>query len=949
MKRATKINIALLALTLSASGLYAQQGFGTATPNKASVIDMKSNTKGLLIPRVALTSTTVFAPIAGALPSTANSLLVYNTNKTGDVIEGFYYWTSADSKWNRLIASNDGALSLVGDVNGALGSNTITKIQSQPVTFTGATSGQVITWNGSAWVPADITAANVKGGKNIVVNDGLSLTGGAASLLTDATIGITNGGIKPVKIERAQGTLPLTAPQVMVTQTNGTVAWVPQSSLVPATTNILASNSNTLTSTVNGVSSVAPIVNTVANTVSGSSLTTTVNGVAGTIDLASVIQAGQKTTTLSDGTNTTVGSTVTGNVTDYKVNVATATNTGNLGVVKQAATNPTVNIDANGVLSVNTTATGIGKTLKGDGVTVTAGTTAGTTTSVVQSVLADVTLGIADNAITTNKIANNAVTIGKLPTGATATTFLRGDGSWVTPTDTNTTYTGSTSVILNGSSFERAALTGDVTAPQNSNVTTIAPNAVTSAKIADGTIVPADIASPGNNKVLTSNASGAPIWVDQSAISNEPWNVQNTSNQATSNTQNIYQQGNVALGTISTDPVRSEKLYVKGQTFVEENTMDAGAGVSASITNGNFFTESYLRNSGATVANQKGRAHIATDASTASSYRPYVELFAGNSMEATNNVAGNFMIDSNKSHLDSGYGVHNLIATQFGADNSTFAQGKNTLLGVDANGVKIGVVQDGNNAGQPFRYTSMNGITGQTYVNAYYLPRTAPTTGQVLTYDSTTSNLGSRSEVFTKWANVSDLVPASSTASNGLTKVVNDIQLGGDLTKATTITNNGNAFTIATNGTPTSITGLPNVATSATDRVIIADANGVLKQVKSVMPSFFYMPAIVIPTHNTSTGSVLTSTQTIELYTLYSQQFNISGSGTTGTGWARSNASSTLPTLPANQLDYFITYYDTDVYQNVAVSATGQLTYTVKSTAVVTPKTFMNIVFKVRD
>ncbi|WP_346983679.1 hypothetical protein [Chryseobacterium sp. POE27] len=102
---------------------------------------------------------------------------------------------------------------------------------------------------------------------------------------------------------------------------------------------------------------------------------------------------------------------------------------------------------------------------------------------------------IAANAVTTSKIANNAVTVAKLPTGATATTFLRGDGTWVTPTDTNTTYTGSTSIGLNGTSFERAALTGDVTASANSNATTITANAVNSAKIADGTVANGDLAN----------------------------------------------------------------------------------------------------------------------------------------------------------------------------------------------------------------------------------------------------------------------------------------------------------------------------------------------------------------------------------------------------------------------------------------------------------------------
>jgi len=41
---------------------------------------------------------------------------------------------------------------------------------------------------------------------------------------------------------------------------------------------------------------------------------------------------------------------------------------------------------------------------------------------------------IADGTIATEDIQNNAVTVYKLPPGATPTTFLRGDGSWVTLT-----------------------------------------------------------------------------------------------------------------------------------------------------------------------------------------------------------------------------------------------------------------------------------------------------------------------------------------------------------------------------------------------------------------------------------------------------------------------------------------------------------------------------------
>lgn len=76
-------------------------------------------------------------------------------------------------------------------------------------------------------------------------------------------------------------------------------------------------------------------------------------------------------------------------------------------------------------------------------------------------------------------------------------------------------YTGSTSITLSGTSFQRAALTGDVTATLNSNATAIANNVVTYAKMQDiptnsligrsasGTGDPSSI-NVGNGLLLTS-------------------------------------------------------------------------------------------------------------------------------------------------------------------------------------------------------------------------------------------------------------------------------------------------------------------------------------------------------------------------------------------------------------------------------------------------------------
>ncbi|WP_413513996.1 hypothetical protein [Myroides odoratus] len=74
----------------------AQVGIGTPTPIDSAMLDIEANDKGILIPRVSLTSATVFSPIDG---TEIESLLVFNA---GTVLKkGFYFWK--DSKWNQII------------------------------------------------------------------------------------------------------------------------------------------------------------------------------------------------------------------------------------------------------------------------------------------------------------------------------------------------------------------------------------------------------------------------------------------------------------------------------------------------------------------------------------------------------------------------------------------------------------------------------------------------------------------------------------------------------------------------------------------------------------------------------------------------------------------------------------------------------------------------------
>ncbi|MHC5353072.1 hypothetical protein ACYSNX_02615 [Myroides sp. LJL115] len=81
----------------------AQVGIGTPDPALSAELDIVSETKGVLIPRVVLTSLTDYAPIVGG---EQQSLLVYNKTETTtegkDLLKGFYYWEN--KQWNRIVS-----------------------------------------------------------------------------------------------------------------------------------------------------------------------------------------------------------------------------------------------------------------------------------------------------------------------------------------------------------------------------------------------------------------------------------------------------------------------------------------------------------------------------------------------------------------------------------------------------------------------------------------------------------------------------------------------------------------------------------------------------------------------------------------------------------------------------------------------------------------------------
>lgn len=108
---------------------------------------------------------------------------------------------------------------------------------------------------------------------------------------------------------------------------------------------------------------------------------------------------------------------------------------------------------------------------------------------------------------------------------------------------------------------------------------------------------------------------------------------------------------------------------------------------------------------------------------------------------------------------------------------------------------------------------------------------------------------------------------------------------------------------------------------------------------------FFYLPSTVLPVDISDPSyNPGTQTFTIDLYSSYANQFGLTNPASS----SKNPSGTSLPVISSSALDYFITYFDNTVYQNVAVSNAGVLTYQLAAAFTVTNSTFMNILLKVK-
>lgn len=111
-KSIIKVALFVFFLNLTSYNAQAQNkelkvGINPTVKAPSAVLEVENPNKGALLPRVALSSIIVAAPITAP----ANALTVFNTATAGvapnNVTPGYYYWSTVESKWIRLLDQNN--------------------------------------------------------------------------------------------------------------------------------------------------------------------------------------------------------------------------------------------------------------------------------------------------------------------------------------------------------------------------------------------------------------------------------------------------------------------------------------------------------------------------------------------------------------------------------------------------------------------------------------------------------------------------------------------------------------------------------------------------------------------------------------------------------------------------------------------------------------------------
>ncbi|STZ27555.1 hypothetical protein [Myroides odoratus] len=199
----------------------------TLDANMLTITDSDGNTVQLDVKEIASNTTFVTEVI--------NQLKDQYGNVYYDVTNNKYYYIKEDGSKEEV---DLGSTTLAGDVTGATGATTLSKIQGNPVSAATVADGQALVFDGTSWVPGtpEVDVTKITAGKELKSDASITVTNGTGTLLKEASIKVADDGITTAHIK--DGTIlledmarSLSPNQVLVTNGSNIPSWADQSVL----------------------------------------------------------------------------------------------------------------------------------------------------------------------------------------------------------------------------------------------------------------------------------------------------------------------------------------------------------------------------------------------------------------------------------------------------------------------------------------------------------------------------------------------------------------------------------------------------------------------------------------------------------------------------------------------------------------------------------------------
>jgi len=501
--------------------------------------------------------------------------------------------------------------------------------------------------------------------------------------------------------------------------------------------------------------------------------------------------------------------------------------------------------------------------------------------------------------------ANGSSSFTNLTNGSNNTAVGNAAGSLLASGDNNTAIGYNTNFAnTNGSNQLNIAnnifgtgLTGDVTTPAgNIGIGNPAPSEkldVTGNVRFSGALMPNNAAGTSGQVLVSAGAGAPPTWANSASALTVPISSL-TAAIATNTINNLDFKQTWNWNTLSSG------------TGLEMNFNSLAAGFGYSIISRNLTTGNALRVNNSTTTSTGDTVHFRSTATGGNVLNVTTSATSGNgiSITAPSLTSGNALNVSSAAAFTSA--AADILASN--ASNTGAALRINTAT---TDGIGLQMQADAMTKGSAFDIAGNNAALSST--NGFFRIRNIAT-------PATANGLFFR-------------VHPTPSGGNGLT-IINDGKVGvgttapGNSLEVTSASagTSGVRMTNLTNAVTTSTAGAATLGVNATGDIVVTSTAA-----STAAKNFIYMPSISIDT------SVIANGFTKNLYTLYTGQFT--------TPQAKSPlAPASVPIfVAATDIYYYITYYDTSVFSNVAVDNSGVMTYNVIGNS--TASSFINVVF----